>query len=374
MDIVVTKTELTNALARVQGIVERKNTVPILSCVLLEARGSELSLSATDLEIFLRSRHQVQIAKEGAVTAPAKKLFEIVREFPEGDVRLVSGDKGWLRIEMGRARFKVMSLPNDDFPALPEGAEGEKIEIAPTLLVEAVEKTGFAMSHDQTRQALNGILLEIEPVGGDEADLRLVATDGHRLAFVQRRCRAAVAGPRGMIVPRKAITELRKLIGDEGTSAAVEISLQENRLFMRIGPALLVTRLVDGQFPDYRQVIPTGGTRVAIVDREAFYWAVRRVATVTADRVSLVRFGFFADRVAVTAVNPELGEASEDIAADCTGGDIELGMNARYVMDVFSAIKQQEKVVIEMNEVLSPVLVRPLGDEGYRCVVMPMRL
>jgi DNA polymerase-3 subunit beta len=307
------------------------------------------------------------------VTAPAKKLFEIVREFPEGDVRLVSGDKGWLRIEMGRARFKVMSLPNEDFPALPESADGEKIEMPPSQLVEAIEKTGFAMSHDQTRQALNGLLLEIEPVGGDEADLRLVSTDGHRLAFIQRRCRAAVAAPRGMIVPRKAITELRKLLGDEAAGTTAEISLQENRLFMRVGPALLVSRLVDGQFPDYRQVIPSGGTRIATLDREAFYRAVRRVSTVTADRVSLVRFGFFADRISVTAVNPELGEASEDIAAECTGGDIELGMNARYVLDVFSVI-EQEKVVIEMNEVLSPVLVRPLGDEGYRCVVMPMRL
>jgi DNA polymerase-3 subunit beta len=373
MDIVVTKAELAGALARVQGIVERKNTVPILSSVLLEARGAELSISATDLEIFQRSSHPAHVAKEGTVTAPAKKLFEIVREFPEGDVRLIAGDKGWVRIEMGRARFKVMSLPKDDFPALPEVGEGERVEIAPALLVEAIEKTGFAMSHDQTRQALNGILLEIEPAGGDEADLRLVATDGHRLAFIQRRCRAAVAGARGMIVPRKAITEMRKLLGDEAAGAAVEISLQENRLFIRIGPALLVTRLVDGQFPDYRQVIPTGGSRVALVEREPFYRAVRRVSTVTADRVSLVRFGFAADRVAVTAVNPELGEASEDVTAECTGGDIELGMNARYVMDVFSVI-EQEKVVIEMNDILSPVLVRPLGDEGYRCVVMPMRL
>lgn len=373
MDIVVTKAELAGALARVQGIVERKNTVPILSCVLLEARGTELSISATDLEIFLRSRHPAQVAKEGSVTAPAKKLFEIVREFPEGDVRLVAGDKGWVRIEMGRARFKVMSLPKDDFPALPELSEGERIEVPAALLIEAIEKTEFAMSHDQTRQALNGILLEIEPAGGDEADLRLVATDGHRLAFIQRRCRAAVAGPRGMIVPRKAITEMRKLLGDEAGGGSVEISLQENRLFTRIGPALLVTRLVDGQFPDYRQVIPTGGARAAVVEREPFYRAARRVSTVAADRVSLVRFGFSADRVAVTAVNPELGEATEDVSAEFTGGDIELGMNARYVMDVFSVV-DQEKVVIEMNEVLSPVLLRPLGDEGYRCVVMPMRL
>jgi len=330
-------------------------------------------VSATDLEIFLRSSYPVKVAKEGVVTAPAKKLFEIVRELPDGDVRLLAGDKGWLRIESGRYKSKVMSLPKEDFPALPIAQEGEKIEFAPGLLVEAIEKTSFAMSHDQTRQALNGILLEVAPVGGDEADLRLIATDGHRLAFIQRRCRAAVVGNRGVIVPRKAITEVRKLIGEENVGSTVELSFQENRLFFRIGASLLVTRLVDGQFPDYHQVIPTGGTKVAIVERESFYRAVRRVSTVTADRVNLLRFGFTADKCAVTAVNPELGEATEDVGIEFTGSDIELGLNGRYVQDVFAVI-EQEKVVIEMNEVLSPALVRPLGDDGYRCVVMPMRL
>lgn len=373
MDIVIPKSDLMNALARVQGIVERKNTMPILSSILLEARGSELLVSATDLELFLRSRYPVQIVKEGLVTAPAKKIFEIVRELPEGEVRLTAGDKGWLRIEVGRSRFKVMSLPKDDFPALPVVQEGEKIECPASLLVEAIEKTSFAMSHDQTRQALNGILLEIEPVGGDEADLRLVATDGHRLAFIQRRSRAAVSGNRGVIVPRKAITEVRKLIGDEAAAAAVELSFQENRLIFRVGTSQLLTRLVDGQFPDYQQVIPSGGTRLAVVGRESFYHAVRRVSTVTADRVNLVKFSFSADRVSVTATNPEIGEATEDVEAEVTGGSVEIGLNARYMLDVFSVIKQ-EKVLIEMNEALSPVLVRPLGDDGYRCVVMPMRL
>jgi DNA polymerase-3 subunit beta len=373
MDIAISKSDLVSALARVQGIVERKNTMPILSSVLLEAKGSELMVSATDLELFLRSRYPVKIVKEGVLTAPAKKIFEIVRELPEGEVRLSAGDKGWLRIEVGRSRFKVMSLPKEDFPALPVVQEGEKVECAGALLVESIEKTGFAMSHDQTRQALNGILLEVEPVGGEEADLRLIATDGHRLAFIQRRCRAAVAGKRGVIVPRKAINEVRKLIGEEEASTPVELSFQENRLIFRVGTSLLLTRLVDGQFPDYQQVVPSAGTRLAIVEREPFYLAVRRVSTVTAERVNLVKFGFSSSRVSVTAVNPEIGEATEDVEAEVTGGEIDIGMNSRYVLDVFSAVKQ-EKVLIEMNEPLSPVLVRPLGDDGYRCVVMPMRL
>jgi len=373
MDIVVTKAELASALARVQGIVEKKNTVPILSCVLLEADGAELSVSATDLELFMRSRHAAQVGTPGVVTAPAKKLFEIVRELPEGDVRLATTDKGWVRIEMGRARFRVMSLPKEDFPPLPVAQDGETIEPTPAALVEAIEKTGFAMSHDQTRQALNGVLLEVAPVEGGEADLRFVATDGHRLAFIQRRCRASVAGDRGVIVPRKAITEMRRLLAEEATGSALELSFQENRLVVRIGSSLLVTRLVDGQFPDYRQVIPTGGQRVAVVEREPFYRAVRRVSTLAADRVNLLRFAFKEGRAVVTAVNPEIGEASEDLEAEYAGTEFEMGMNARYVMDVFAAA-EQEKMVLEMNEALSPVLMRPLGDDGYRCVVMPMRL
>ena len=373
MDIVVTKAELAGALARVQGIVEKKNTVPILSCVLLEAADTTLSVSATDLELFLRSRHAAQVVTAGVVTAPAKKLFEIVRELPDGDVRVATSDKGWVRIEMGRARFRVMSLPKEDFPPLPTVQDGETITPEPAALIEAIEKSGFAMSHDQTRQALNGVLLEVSPAGGDEADLRFVATDGHRLAFIQRRCRASVAGERGVIVPRKAITELRRLLGEESAGAPLELSFQDNRLVVRSGTSLLVTRLVDGQFPDYRQVIPTGGQRVAVVEREAFYRAVRRVSTLAADRVNLLRFGFKPGKAVVTAVNPEIGEASEDLEAEYTGPEFEIGMNARYVMDVFAGV-EQEKMVLEMNEALSPVLLRPLGDDGYRCVVMPMRL
>lgn len=373
MDMIITKAEFANALSRIQGIVEKKNTVPILSCVLLEASNGELAISATDLEIFLRSRYQVRITEDGVVTAPAKKIFEIVRELPEGDIRISSDTRGWVKIEMGRAKFKVMSLPKEDFPGVPAEQEGEKIEFSSDVLAEVIEKTGFAMSHDQTRQALNGILMEVSPTGGEEAEMRMVATDGHRLSFIQRRCRAEIAGDRGVIVPRKAITELRKLIDDKVGGEKIELSFQESRLFFRVGPSLLVTRLVDGQFPDYRQVIPTGGNRLAVVDREQFYRAVRRVSTLTADRVNLLRFGFQAGKIAVTAINPEIGEATEDVEAEYAGGEFEIGMNARYVIDVFSVI-EQERVALEMNEALSPALVRPVGDDGYRCVIMPMRL
>jgi DNA polymerase-3 subunit beta len=372
MEIIVRKSELLNALSKVQGIVEKKNTVPILSCVLFEVEGTNLHVSATDLEISLRSSYKAEVSSEGTITAPAKKVFEIVRELPEGDVRVSASEGGWVKIEMGRSRFKVMSLPKEDFPAIPKIEDGEKFEFTPDSLSEMIEKTSFAMSHDQTRHALNGILWEISPAGDGEAECRMVATDGHRLAHIRRICRGEVTQKRGSIVPRKAIVELKRLIGESGENH-IEVFFQENRMAFRLGDSIMVTRLVEGQFPDYQQVIPAESGKMAVVEREGFYRAVRRVATLSSDRAAPLRFAFRDGGVTVSTVNPEVGEATEDLEADYKGEDLEIGMNARYIVDAFSSL-EQEKVSIEMNEALSPSLVKPIGDEDYSCVIMPMRL
>jgi DNA polymerase-3 subunit beta len=372
MEIIVKKSELVNALARVQGIVEKKNTVPILSCVLLEVEGSHLFVSATDLEISLRSRYEANVSSEGAVTAPAKKLFEIVRELSDGDVRMTAEEGGWVRIEQGRSRFKVMSLPKEDFPTNPQGEEGERIEFEPKMLTEMIDKTGFAMSHDQTRHALNGILWEMTPIGGGEVECRMVGTDGHRLAYIKRLCRGEVAEVKSAIVPRKAIVELKRLISESGEEK-IEVFLQDNSMSFRLGENNMLTRLVEGQFPDYQQVIPSEILRKAIVDREAFYRAVRRVSTLSTDRSTPLKFTFKEGGVMISAVNPEVGEATEDLEADFHGEDLEIGLNARYVIDTFSVI-DQDKVRIGMNESLSPGLIQPIDDDEYQCVIMPMRL
>ena len=372
MEIIIKKSELARALSSVQGIVEKKNTVPILSCVLFEVEGSDLFVSATDLEISLRSRYSAEISSEGSVTAPAKKVFEIVRELPEGDVRIIAEEGGWVRIEMGRSRFKVMSLPKDDFPQIANVDGGEKLVFTSSDLSEMIEKTSLAMSHDQTRHALNGVLWEISPGDGGEAGCSMVATDGHRLACIERQCRGEVTGNKGAIVPRKAILELKKLISEDH-EAKIEVFIQENRMAFRIGDNVMVTRLVEGQFPDYHQVIPEGSTRKAVVVREDFYRAVRRVSTLSTDRSTPLKFSFTKGGMTVTAVNPEVGEATEDLEAEYEGEDLEIGLNARYVIEAFG-VMDQEKVSIEMNEELSPGLIRPLGDDGYRCVIMPMRL
>ena len=372
MEIIITKSEITAALAKVQGIVEKKNTVPILSCVLLEVEGANLHVSATDLEISLRSSYKASVSSEGSMTAPAKKLFEIVRELPDGDVRIMDDENGWVRIEMGRSRFKVMSLPKEDFPTVPLIEDGEKLYFDPSSLSKMIDKTNFAMSHDQTRHALNGVLWEVSPGSEGNAECRMVATDGHRLACIRRICRGDVAGMKGVIVPRKAIIELKRLIG-EGGEQHIEVVLQENRMSFGIGDSIMVTRLVEGQFPDYNQVIPEGSTRKAEVDREEFYRAVRRVATLSTDRSTPLKFNFKEGGVTVSTVNPEVGEATEDLEAGFEGDNLEIGLNARYIIDAFSVI-EEARVRIEMNESLSPGLICPVGDDDYRCVIMPMRL
>lgn len=372
MEILVGKSELSSALSKVQGIVEKKNTVPILSCVLFEVEGSNLFVSATDLEISLRSRYQAEVSTEGAVTAPAKKIFEIVRELPEGDVRITAEDGGWVRLEMGRARFKVMSLPKEDFPSVPQIEGGEKLEFDAAMLGEMIDKTSFAMSHDQTRHALNGILWEISPAGDGQAECRMIATDGHRLAYIKRVCQGEVTGSRGAIVPRKAIVEVKRLLGEE-SGGKIEVFFQENRLSFRLGESIMVTRLVEGQFPDYRQVIPEETGRKAVVGREDFYKAVRRIATLSSERAAPLKFQFKKGGVTVSAVNPEVGEATEDLEAEYQAEEMEIGLNARYIVEAFSAL-EQDQVSLEMNEALSPSLIRPIGDDDYRCVIMPMRL
>jgi len=372
MEFLIKRSELASALSKVQGIVEKKNTVPILSSILMEVENDNLFISATDLEISLRSRYRADVSSEGVVTAPAKKIFEIVRELPEGDVRIKADDGGWLLIEMGRSRFKVMSLPKEDFPAVPRVEEGEKLEFSPAVLSEMIDKTSFAMSHDQTRHALNGVLWEVSPAGDGEAECRMVATDGHRLAYIRRENKGEVTQQKGAIIPRKAIVELKRIIGEE-SEGNVDVFFQENRVAFRVGDSVMVTRLVEGQFPDYRQVIPDGSVNKAVVNREDFYRAVRRVSTLSTDRSAPLKFSFRSDGLTVTAVNPEVGEATEDMEVEYQGEDLEIGMNARYIIDAFS-VMEQEKVSIEMNEALSPSLLRPLGEEDYSCVVMPMRL
>jgi DNA polymerase-3 subunit beta len=372
MDITIKKSELSHALSKVQGIVEKKNTVPILSCVLFEVGGKELFVTATDLEVSLRSSYKVNVSKEGTLTAPAKKIFEIVRELPEGEVRISSEEGGWVRVEMDRARFRMMSLPTDDFPAVPRIQEGERIDFSGEVLGEMIDKTSFAMSSDLTRHALNGVLLEVSQIGKGEAECRMVATDGHRLAYVRRVCRGEIEERKGVIVPRKAVMELRRIVGD-GNGQMVEVYIKDNRMAFKVSENVMVTRLVEGQFPDYQQVMPDTNTRKALVDREKFYRAVRRVSTLSAERANPLRFSFHKDGVTVTSVNPEVGDATEDLEVEYQGEDLEIGLNSRYIMDVFSVLSQ-DQISIEMNEELSPTLLRPVGDEDYGCVVMPMRL
>jgi DNA polymerase-3 subunit beta len=374
MRVTMSKNEFIKSLAKVQGIVERRNTLPILSYVLMSAQGSGVEIVSTDLEVGLKASYDAEVAQPGTVTIMAKKAFEIARELPEEEVEIRSEDREWVRLSSGRATFRMAGLPKEDFPDLPKYSPRSSLQISRTAAMDMVAKTAFAISHDQTRYALNGVHMEFtteEGAGGGQL-CRMVATDGHRLAMVERPCLRGNTEDRSVIVPRKAVLELRRVMEDEGTEE-FKLDFNDSHVFFIGLKVVLAARLIEGQFPEYQQVVPRESRRRAVLDREEFGQVLRRVSILTADRSNPVRFGFGPDKMTVSTANPDVGEASESMAVDYQGEPIELGFNARYVLDALGAIAEP-RVVMGMNEPLSPGLLTPEGDQGYRYVVMPMRL
>lgn len=373
MKVTMSKSELIKGLAKVQGIVERRNTLPILSYVLLKAEGNTVEMVSTDLEVGLKAAYGAEVHEKGTVTLMAKKAFEIARELPEEEVEIRSEPNDWVKLVSGSSNFRMVGLPKDDFPDLPKHASKSGIWISKKGVVEMVQKTAFAVSHDQTRYALNGVLLEAaaEETDGNQR-CRMVSTDGHRLAMVERDCMKGNTEDRSVIIPRKAVMELRRVLEDE-QAEEVQLDFQENHIFFVGEKVSLAARLIEGQFPEYQQVIPKEIRRRATIDREPFNQVLKRVSILSADRTSPVRFSFSDQSLVISTNNPDVGEANESLTIIYEGEPIDLGFNARYVLDVLSVV-DAERIVLEMNEPLSPGLITPETDRGYRYVVMPMRL
>jgi DNA polymerase-3 subunit beta len=373
MRVTMSKAELIKSLAKVQGIVERRNTLPILSYVLLNAQGSTVEVVSTDLEVGLKATYGADVQEAGSITLMAKKAFEIARELPEEEVEITSEDNAWVRLRSGRAHFRMVGLPKEDFPDIPAYASKDALMIDRRSVMEMIQKTSFAISHDQTRYALNGVLLEAAGEGdGNRQVCRMVSTDGHRLALIERPCLRGNTQDKSIIIPRKAVQELKKVLEDE-VAEEVRMDFQENHVFFIGDKVVLAARLIEGQFPEYQQVIPKESKRKAVIEREEFHRLLRRVSILTSDRSSPVKFSFAADKMTVSTTNPDVGEASESMQVDYDGEPIELGFNARYLLDMLGAI-DVPRVVVQMNEPLSPGLVTLENDPGYRYVVMPMRL
>ena len=369
MEILVKRNDLATELSLVQGIVERKNSIPILSNVLCEARGGELRISATDLDVSLRCGCAAEVKKEGAVTLGAKKLYEIVRSLPENEMRLTLEDDAWARIKCGRVEFRMAGLPREDFPSLPEPKSGRGIEIPAALLKELIQRTAFAITAEDARYYLAGALLLLE-----KEKAAMVATDGHRLAWAERKAQLKLADTTRVLVPRKAITEIARLIEQAGAEEAVSFQQGEGHLIFGVAGRTLASKQVEAQFPAFEKVIAVAGDKKVSLAREALQSAIRRVSLLSSDRGRAVRLGLDAGKLELSASSPELGEAREALNVDYAGGSVEIGFNAQYLLE-FLGVVGSEQVLLELKDAESQGLLRPASEDAgdYRYVVMPMR-
>jgi DNA polymerase III subunit beta len=379
MGLSIERASLLSGLGLVQGIVERRTTVPILGHVLLEPDGNALTLSATDLEVGIRTQVACS-GKEKSLTLNARKLFEIVRETEGDEVALTTLDNDWVELKCGRAKFKMMSLDPRSFPAMPSQSTKDagpskkalkaELTIPAAVLAGMIDKTIFAVSPDEARYNLSGVFVESSAPGA----VRMVATDGHRLAMIERE----VPGFRmetGAIIPRKGLSELRKILDVSG-DAEVRLSLEGQLAYLKRGSTEVSMRLVEGEFPDYRGVIPKQSKYKITVKRDLLFAAIKRAAIFSSERYHGVKFALSAGTLTVSSTSPETGEASESLDIDFRSEEFAIGFNASYVQQALGVIPQGPDSTVELglSDDVSPGVIRTESDQQYTYVVMPMRL
>jgi DNA polymerase III subunit beta len=372
MRIVVERSQFLKSLNHVQSVVERRNTIPILSNILLQAKGGKIRLTATDLDVEVVESLGGDIAREGATTVPAHMLHDIVRKLPDGtQVEIVQGpDDKRLSLHSGRSRFTLQSLPAEDFPDMTAGDLSHRFSMGASDLKGLIEKTKFAISTEETRYYLNGIYLhEVASPGGER--LRAVATDGHRLAQAEIPRPGGAAGMPGVIVPRKTVLELSKLIED--LAGEVEIALSSAKIQFRFDSLVLTSKLIDGTFPDYGRVIPQNNDKELIVDKKDFEAAVDRVSTISSERGRAVKLALSSGKLVLSVTNPDSGSATEELEVEYASDALDIGFNSRYLLDIAAQI-EGEVAVLRLADPGSPTLVQDKDNKGALYVLMPMRV
>lgn len=374
MKLNIDKTDLQRGLSRLQAVVEKRNSMPILANVLLAAKrrkdSGELELAATDLEVGIRDVQTAQVDVDGSITVSAKKLFEIVRELPDEAVQLEASNEAFLEIRCGRIHFSLAGASADEYPSLPNFSAGNLVALQASIVSTMIERTIYAASVDETRYNLNGVFFQALPEG---EKIRMVATDGHRLALVDRAIGAGVENlPSGVIIPRKGLGELRRLV-DEEDADQVEIGFEGNSALARRSTVTVLMRLIEGEFPNYQQVIPTKVEHHLVLPSEPLIHALRRVALLSAERSRAVKLELERGTLRLSSSNPDLGQAEEELDIDYAGDSLAVGFNAKYLMDSLVAFSAKE-IQISLQDANSPAVVRPTDDDESLAVVMPMRL
>jgi len=372
MKVTVERASLLKSLGHVHRVVERRNTIPILANVLVRAEGSKLSFKAIFLDLEITETIAAEVSPGGSTTVPAHMFYEIVRKLPEGTQVVLegSGDRAVLALKAGRSRFTLQTLPENDFPDLAAGEMTHSFTVAAADLKRLIDKTQFAISTEETRYYLNGIYLHA--AGSNKAQtLRAVATDGHRLAQVELPLPKGAAGMPGIIVPRKTVGEVQRLIEDNESEIAIELS--QGKIRFTIGDVVLTSKLIDGTFPDYARVIPSGNDKELVVDKKEFEQAVDRVSTVSSERGRAVKLSLSSGRLVLSVTNPDSGSATEEIEVEYAAEPLDIGFNSRYLLDIASQI-ESEAAVLKLADPGSPTLIQDKDSKGTLYVLMPMRV
>ncbi len=374
MEFKTNRKQFLDAISWTQSVVERKTTMPVLSNALLEAKNGKVHVTATDLEVGVITQADANVIQEGKFCVLAKSLYDLIKEFPSEEIHIKKKDQNRLEISSEKSQFKIAGLPPEEFPNLPAIDEKNSYSLPANGLKEMLDKTSFAISSDESRYNLHGVYLEKV----NENGLRMVATDGHRLSYVERELSQKVELEKGVIVPKKGVYELKRLVGssdsiEQDNDDLVNLVIDGRNLIAKRRGVTLVSRLVDGDFPDYQAVIPKKQDKYLVVDKDSLIGALRRVSVLVSDKTRGIKFSLSNGILELSASNPDLGEAREELSADYKGERLNIGFNARYFLDVLAVLKD-EKVIIEINGESGPSVIRSEFDRGFLSVIMPMRI
>jgi len=377
MTFEIDKKEFIKGLSLMQSVAGRKTTLPILSHILLEWEKHSLYLTGTDLETGVREEIPAKIHQKGKASVSAKKLFEIVRELPEETIHIQKKDNQWITLQCGKSIFNLAGLDPEEFPSLPAYQDENFSSVSTRLVREMIEKTVFAASNEESRYHLNGILVVQSKQAGKDA-LRMVATDGHRLSLIDRE-NQKVRGveEKGIIIPKKGILEIKKIIGDRDGEEEMGVYFNSTHGFFKMGKSLSVIRLIDGEFPEYEQVIPKGNDKKLVMAKERMVSSLKRVSTMASERMEGVKFSLKTNLVEMSSTHQDFGDAKEEVEVVYEGPPLQVGFNARYLIEAFNVIDTDE-VLMELKDEGSPGILRPssssVGISNQLSIIMPMRL
>lgn len=372
----IEKKEFLKGLGLMQSIAGRKTTLPILSHIFMEWKGNSIFLTGTDLQTGIQEELKATVHREGKASISSKKLYEIVKELPEQTIHIQKKENNWIHLRCGKSVFNIAGLDPEEFPSLPSWQEKSFSTISTKLIREMIEKTFFAASNEESRYHLNGILFTQQKIGGEEF-LRMVATDGHRLSLVDREGKGIQGIEKGVIIPKKGVMEIRKIVGErEDQSEEMGLYLDNNNAFFKIGISLMVIRLIEGDFPEYDQVIPKDNDRKLIINKEMMKGSLRRVSTMASERAEGIKLAIKKNSMELSSYHQDYGDAKEEMDIQYEGPPIEIGFNARYLIEALQSFDTEE-VLMALRDEGSPGILQPHPSQTpshQLHIIMPMRI